>query len=103
MEKRSDGTWRGYGRRLLRRFHTAGAAFLQTSPTCNLRPLRLRCMPITSQHEAAERAMRELLEREGLPQPDEVEHRDTSILLLWHATKLAVVIDLEEGDEAPPP
>ncbi|HEY0633493.1 MAG TPA: hypothetical protein VGC98_15660 [Thermoleophilaceae bacterium] len=60
-------------------------------------------MAITSEHEAAEQAMRELLEREGLPQPDEVEHRETSILLLWHATKLAVVIDLEEGPEMPPP
>jgi hypothetical protein len=60
-------------------------------------------MAITSEHEAAEQAMRELLEREGLPQPDEVERRETSILLLWHATKLAVVIDLEEGPEMPPP
>ena len=56
-------------------------------------------MAITSEHEAAERAMRELLETEGLPQPDEVDYRETSILLLWHATKLAVVIDLEEGPE----
>ena len=47
--------------------------------------------------------MRELLEREGLPQPDEVEHRETSILLLWHATKLAVVIDLDEDPEMPGP
>ncbi|MEA2431638.1 MAG: hypothetical protein QOI19_2111 [Thermoleophilaceae bacterium] len=60
-------------------------------------------MAIASEHEAAEQAMRELLEREGLPQPDEVEHRERSILLLWHATKLAVVIDLEEGPEMPPP
>jgi hypothetical protein len=58
-------------------------------------------MAITSEHEAAEQAMRELLERAGMPQPDEVEHRETSILMLWHATKLAVVIDLEEGPEMP--
>jgi hypothetical protein len=58
-------------------------------------------MAITSEHEAAEQAMRELLERAGMPQPDEVEHRETSVLLLWHATKLAVVIDLEEGPEMP--
>ena len=60
-------------------------------------------MAITSEHEAAERAMRELLETEGLPQPDEVDYRETSILLLWHETKLAVVIDLEEGPEMQPP
>jgi hypothetical protein len=58
-------------------------------------------MAITSEHEAAEQAMRELLERAGMSQPDEVEHRETSILMLWHATKLAVVIDLEEGPEMP--
>jgi hypothetical protein len=60
-------------------------------------------MPITSEHEAAEQAMRELLEGQGLPQPDEVEYRETSIVLLWHETKLAVVIDLVEGAEMPPP
>lgn len=56
----------------------------------------------TDQHQAAERAMRELLDGEGLPQPDEVEYREASVVLLWHDTKLAVVIDLEEGDLVPP-
>ena len=60
-------------------------------------------MNTTTDHEAAEGAMRELLSREGLPQPDEVEHRERSILLLWHATKLAVVIDLDEDPEMPGP
>jgi hypothetical protein len=60
-------------------------------------------MAITSEHEAAEAAMRELLSRESLPQPDEVEHRERSILLLWHATKLAVVIDLDGEDAMAPP
>ena len=50
----------------------------------------------TAEHEAAERDMRELLEHSGLPQPDEVEYRERSILMLWHETKLAVVIDLDE-------
>jgi hypothetical protein len=36
-----------------------------------------------------------LLERERLPAPDEVEHRENSIVLLWHDQKLAVVVDLE--------
>jgi hypothetical protein len=53
----------------------------------------------TTDHELAERDMRELLDRNGLPQPDEVEYRERSILMLWHGTKLAVAIDLDE----PPP
>lgn len=56
-------------------------------------------MPSTDAHEAAERAMRELLTGEGLPQPDEVEYRESSIVLLWHETKLAVVIDLDDDGE----
>jgi hypothetical protein len=42
-----------------------------------------------------EQAMHALLERERLPAPDEVEHRENSIVLLWHDEKLAVVIDLD--------
>jgi hypothetical protein len=52
-------------------------------------------MAITSQHQAAERALRELLPGAGLPQPDEVEYREASVVFLWHDTKLAVVIDLD--------
>ena len=64
-------------------------------------------MEATTDHEAAERDMRELLEHSGLPQPDDVEYRERSILMLWHETKLAVVIDLDEppsaeGAEMPP-
>lgn len=52
--------------------------------------------------------MRDLLEHEGLPQPDEVEYREASIALLWHETKLVVVIDVTdhpafEGDPPPGP
>jgi hypothetical protein len=62
-------------------------------------------MAITTEHEAAERAMRELLPSTGLPQPDEVEYREASVVFLWHETKLAVVIDLDgtsPDDEQPP-
>jgi hypothetical protein len=64
-------------------------------------------MEATSDHEAAERDMRELLEHSGLPQPDEVDYRDRSVLMLWHETQLAAVIDLDEaapaeGAEMPP-
>jgi hypothetical protein len=39
--------------------------------------------------------MRQLLEREQLPEPDEIEHREDSIVLLWHEQRLAVVVDLD--------
>jgi hypothetical protein len=45
---------------------------------------------------AAEKASRQLLDREGLPQPDHVEYGQTSIVLLWHDSKTAVVIDVDE-------
>jgi hypothetical protein len=51
-------------------------------------------MAITGEHDAAERAFRELLPEAGLPQPDEVEYRDESVVFLWHETKLAVVVEL---------
>lgn len=44
----------------------------------------------------AERDVRRLLESQGLPAPDEVEHRESEIVLLWHESKLALVIDLDE-------
>jgi hypothetical protein len=59
-------------------------------------------MAITGEHAAAERALRELLPDAGLPQPDEVEYREESVVFLWHETKLAVIVDLDgtgAGDE----
>jgi hypothetical protein len=60
-------------------------------------------MAITGEHAAAERALRELLPDAGLPQPDEVEYREESVVFLWHETKLAVIVDLDGtgGDGAP--
>jgi hypothetical protein len=58
-------------------------------------------MPSTSRHEDAERRMRALLPEAGLPQPDDVEYRERSVVLLWHETKLAVVIDLEDAPVEP--
>ena len=52
-------------------------------------------MAITGEHAAAERAFRELLPEAGLPQPDEVEYREESVVFLWHETKLAVIVDLD--------
>jgi hypothetical protein len=52
-------------------------------------------MAITGEHEAAERAFRELLPDAGLSQPDEVEYREESVVFLWHETKLAVIVELD--------
>jgi hypothetical protein len=52
-------------------------------------------MAITAEHVAAERALRELLPDAGLPQPDEVEYEEASVVFLWHETKLAVIVDLD--------
>ena len=52
-----------------------------------------------------ERQVRDWLDEHGLPQPDEVEYPEASVVFLWHETKLAVVIDLEvtNGDAVRPP
>ena len=43
----------------------------------------------------AERMLRELLRKEGLPQPDEVEYGHTCVRFLFHESKACVVIDLD--------
>jgi hypothetical protein len=54
-------------------------------------------MAISGRHAAAERDMRELLADAGLPEPDEVDYDETSVVFLWHDRKLAVVVDLDEA------
>ena len=43
-----------------------------------------------------EKRMRDLLETEGLPQPDYVEYGYTCIRLIFEESKLCVVIDIDE-------
>ena len=46
--------------------------------------------------------MRELLESEGLPAPDDVAHVSRAVIFLWYETKAFVLVDLEEipdGDD----
>lgn len=57
-------------------------------------------MAPTSQHLAAERTFRALLEDNGLAPPDEVEYDEGSVVFIWREKKLVVVVDL---DEPPPP
>ena len=51
----------------------------------------------------AEHHFRQLLHRGGLPQPDAVEYHETEILFLWHESKAAVVVELEDAPEPAQP
>jgi hypothetical protein len=53
-------------------------------------------MATLTELQAAESKMRQLLADNDLPAPDEVEYRDGSVAFLWHETKTAVVIDVDE-------
>jgi hypothetical protein len=51
-----------------------------------------------------ERAMRSLARAHGLPEPDEViPGEDGAVLCLWHASKVAVVVEPDDGDAGEPP
>ena len=58
-------------------------------------------MASLTQRIEAENRMRELLDDNGLPQPDHVEYGYTCIRLFFHATKQVVVIDIDgsEGED----
>ena len=56
-------------------------------------------MTTLKEFQAAETGLRTLLENAGMPEPDEIEYRETSIVALWHESKAAIVVDLEEGPE----
>jgi hypothetical protein len=56
-------------------------------------------MATLEQKIEAEIRTRAIVEEGGLPQPDEVEYGYSCIRLLWHAARLAVVVQIDE----PPP
>ena len=56
-------------------------------------------MATLAQKIEAEKRMRELLEENGLPQPDYVEYGFTCIRLFFEASKTVVVIDIDEPPE----
>ncbi len=60
-------------------------------------PLRMVSL---KQKMEAEVKMRELLDDQGLPPPDEVEYGFACVRLLWHETKTVVVIDIDEPPAA---
>jgi hypothetical protein len=56
-------------------------------------------MATLKQKIEAEHRMRELLEDNGLPQPDAVEYGYTCVRLFWEKTKHVVIIDIDEPPE----
>jgi hypothetical protein len=57
-------------------------------------------MATLAQKIEAEKKMRELLEDNGLPQPDYVEYGFTCIRFFYGSTKTVVVIDIDEPEDA---
>ena len=47
-------------------------------------------------HSDADERLREILSDAGLPAPDEVDYLSRSVVFKWHATKSAVVVDLDD-------
>ncbi len=56
-------------------------------------------MATLKQKIAAEHRMRELIESEGLPEPDRVEYGHTCIRVFWEQSKLMLVVDIDEPPE----
>lgn len=58
-------------------------------------------MATDEQLRAADTRIRALLRDADLPDPDEVEYGEDEVVLLWHETKTAVVVEIDgagEGD-----
>ena len=56
-------------------------------------------MATLAQKIEAEKRMRDLLEENGLPQPDYVEYGFTCIRLFFNETKHVVIIDIDEPED----
>ena len=57
-------------------------------------------MATLAQKIETEARMRELLESNGMPQPDEVEYGFGCVRLFFHETKTVVVVDIDDPTEA---
>jgi len=57
-------------------------------------------MASIAQKIETEKRMRDLLEENGLPQPDFVEYGFTCIRLIFNETKTVVVVDIDRPDDA---
>jgi hypothetical protein len=85
----------GGGRRCVARLGTRTQPFCDTAVLKRDGPRPKLLVVMEARRLKVEQAVRQLLEREQLPEPDDVEHRETSIVLLWHEQRLAVVVDLD--------
>ena len=56
-------------------------------------------MASLKQKIAAERKVKALLQREGIPDPDRIEYGFTCVRLFWEASKVVLVVDIEEFAE----
>ena len=56
-------------------------------------------MATLAQKIEAEMRMRDLLEDNGLPQPDRVEYGFTCIRLFFNDTKHVIIIDIDDPDD----
>jgi hypothetical protein len=57
-------------------------------------------MATLAQKIEAEKRMRDLLEENGLPQPDYVEYGFTCIRLFFNDTKHVVIVDIDPPEDA---
>lgn len=51
-----------------------------------------------AKYSELEERFRALLTDAGLPLPDEVERHATEVVFLWHATQVAIVVELDRDD-----
>ncbi len=54
------------------------------------------CMASIEQLLKAEVHIRELIESQGLPLPDEIEYGEACVRLIWRKQKAVVVIDVDD-------
>ena len=57
-------------------------------------------MATLEQKIAAEQKVKELLEHQQVPMPDEIEYGVACIRLFWHAPKVVLVVDIEPDSDA---
>jgi hypothetical protein len=55
-------------------------------------------MEPSPRHQVAEAQFRQLLHSVDLAPPDDVTYAPASLTFLWHAPKLAVVVDLDDPE-----
>jgi hypothetical protein len=59
-------------------------------------------MTISPRNQLVEDRMRQLLDKTGLPQPDDIAHLSRAVIFLWYDTKAFVLVDLDEMPDDDP-